>query len=329
METSAGEETKPGRGESWALGSVVGYASANIFDRVAVAQADPLIGPFLRGLPSLLLGIFLVWKNGTLGQVRPGSSQYVGRRAVFSFVGAGALSTLGLFAYYFAVETGGVIITTPVQETYVIWGTLIAWFFLHERFHGFVLLGVFLISLGLVSLSLGELRGTPISAQWYWAIPLALFTALTYGVSGVLWRDGQLRGAHQSTAILLQFTTSVAVGLMGLAAMGRLGLLVTTPRRAILSLLASGVLSGVIAIYCIFTALRLMEVARVYAITSLTPLVATLFAHFFLDEYLNLTMLAGVVLISIGVTLTQTFKSRSQESEVRRQKSEARSQKGF
>ena len=170
METPAGKGTKPGRGESWALGSVVGYASANIFDRVAVAHADPLIaliGPVLRGLPSLLLGIFLVWKNRTLGQVRPGSAQYVGRRAVLSFVGAGALSTLGLFAYYFAVETGGVIITTPVQETYVIWGTLIAWFLLHERFHGFVLLGVGLIFLGLVSLSLGELRGAPISPHWY------------------------------------------------------------------------------------------------------------------------------------------------------------------
>ena len=57
-----------------------------------------------------------------------------------------------------------------------------------------------------------------------------------------------------------------------------------------------------------------MEVARVYAFTSLTPIMATLSAHFFLGEYLNLTMLAGVVLISVGVTLTQTFKGRSQES---------------
>jgi drug/metabolite transporter (DMT)-like permease len=316
METQKTGQKASRRGEAWALGSVLGYASANIFDRMAVVRADPLLGPLLRGLPSLLLGILLVWKNRTLGQLRPGSGRYVGRRAIFSLVSAGALSTLGLFAYYFAVEAGGVIITTPVQETYVIWGTLIAWFFLGERFHGFVLLGVCLIFLGLVSLSLGELGGAPVSAHWYWAIPLALFTALTYGVSGVLWRDGQLRGAHQSTAILLQFTTSVAVGLVGVAGMGRVGLLVTTPRPALEALLVSGVLSGVIAIYCIFTALRLMEVARVYAITSLTPLVATLFAHFCLGEYLNLTMLAGVVLISIGVTLTQTFKSRRQEAEI-------------
>ncbi len=298
----------------WALGSVLGYASANIFDKLAVVQADPLVGPLLRGLPSLGLGLVLVAKNGTLGEMIPGSSQYAGRRAILSFVGAGVLSTLGLFAYYFAVKTGGVIITTPVQETYVIWGTLIAWSFLGERFNGFVLAGISLIFLGLVLLSFGEFRATgmltntSVSGHWYWAIPLALFTALTYGVSGVLWRDGQLRGAHQSTAILLQFSTSVLVGLLGLAVMGRFGMLASAPRRAVEALLASGVLSGIIAVYCIFTALRLMEVARVYAFSSLTPIVATLFAHFFLHEYLNLPILGGVLLVSLGVTFTQLFR---------------------
>ena len=305
-------------GETWALGSVAGYASANIFDKMALLKGVPrvgwLVGPLLRGLPSLLLGIFLVAKNGTLGQIRPGSARYIGLRPIISLVAAGALSTLGLFAYYLAIQTGGVIITTPVQETYVIWGTLIAWFFLNERFHGLVLLGAALITLGLVSLSWGEIRGTPVSPHWYWAIPLALFTAFTYGVGGVLWRDGQLRGAHQSTAIFLQFSTSVLVGLAGLAVTGQLNLLFTTPRRAFTALLASGVLSGIIAIYCIFTALRLMEVARVYAFTSLTPIVATLAAHFLLHEYLSLLMLGGVVLISAGVTLTQTFAKRKPES---------------
>lgn len=291
---------------------VFGYASANIFDRMAVAHADPLIGPFLRGLPSLLLGIFLVWKNRTWGQLLPASPSYVGRRAIFSFVLAGILSTIGLFFYYFAIRTGGVIITIPVLETYVIWGTIVAWFFLRERYRGFVLLGVALIALGLALLSLGQLRGQPSSPNWYWAIPLALLTALSYGISGVLWRDGQLRGAHQSTAILVQFISSVAVGLAGLLVLGRASLIVTTPREEIGALLASGVLSGIIAIYCMFTALRLMAVARVYAFSALTPLVATFFAHFFLGEYLNLPMLIGVALVSAGVTLTQIYRPKEE-----------------
>jgi len=298
------------QGELWALGSVFGYASANIFDRLAVVHADPLVGPFFRGLPSLLLGIALVWKNRTLGQLRPGSPQYVGRRAVLTFVWAGILSTMGLFIYYFAIRMGGVIITTPVLETWVIWGTLVAWIFLREKLRGFLLLGWALIALGLGALVLGQLRGKPISPYWYWAIPLAALAAVSYGISGVLWRDGQLRGAHQSTAILLQFVTSIAVALAGLGLGGRGSLLFTTARKDVMALLASGVLSGIIAIYCIFSALRLMEVGRVYAISSLTPLVATLFARFFLHEYLNLLILSGVLLISVGVTLTQIFRPR-------------------
>jgi transporter family protein len=300
------------RGEPWALGSVFGYASGNIFDRIAVTHADPLIGPFLRGLPSLLLGIVLVWRGGTLDQLRPGSARYIGARAILAFVLAGVLSTLGLFLYYFAIRIGGVIITIPVLETYVVWGTLIAWVFLGERFRRMVLLGVGLIAAGLVALSLGQLRGQPITPHWYWAIPLVLFTALTYGVSGVLWRDGQLRGAHQSTAILLQFVTSVGVALAGLALLGRLSMIGAASGRDIAALLTSGVLSGILGIYCMFTALRLMSVARVYAFSSLTPLVATLFAHFFLGEYLNLIMIAGVLLVTVGVGFTQIYRPKDE-----------------
>ena len=296
------------RGEPYALGQVLGYAAANTFDRSATIHADPLIGPFLRGVPSLALGIFLVWKNHTLDQIRPGSPRYIGRRAILPFVWAGFLSTLGLFVYYFAIRVGGVTITIPVLETYVIWGTLIAWFFIHEEFGPLAFGGVGLIAAGLLVLSIGQWRGHPITPLWYWALPLPLFAALTYGISGVLWREGQLRGAHQSVAILLQFTTSIVVAAAGLAVFGHWSFIKMTAGRDVLALLTSGVLSGSIGVYCRFAALRLMAVARVYAFSSLTPLVAALLAHFFLGEYLNLLMLTGVLLVSLGVALTQIFR---------------------
>jgi len=311
MEENSNKQVRR-RGEPWALGSVLGYASANIFDRVAVVQADPLIGPVLRGLPSLVLGIILVGKHGTLKQITPRSPAYIGLRPIMAFVAAGVISTVGLFLYYFAMSLGGVVITVPVQETYVIWGTLIAWVLLRERISRYALGGVLLIFTGLVGLSIGQLHGQPISPHWYWAIPLGLTTALTYGISGVLWRDGQLRGAHQSVAIFLQFVTSVIVGLAGLVLAGRIPTLQAVTWRPLAALLASGVLSGVFAIYCMFTALRLMAVARVYAFSSLTPIVATLFAHFFLHEFLNGLMLAGILTISIGVILTQVFRPRDE-----------------
>jgi drug/metabolite transporter (DMT)-like permease len=291
---------------------VLGYASANVFDRFAVIHADPLIGPFLRGLPSLILGVVLVLRRHTLSQLKPSSADYVGRRAILTFLLAGVVSTVGLFVYYFAMRVGGVIITIPVLETYVIWGTLIAWAFLGEKVRGMALAGIGFIALGLILLSLGQIRGQPISPLWYWAIPLALFTALTYGVSGVLWRDGQLRGAHQSTAIFLQFTTSMIVAAAGLGLLGRWGTMTSAPARDLAALLASGVLSGIVGIYCMFTALRLMSVARVYAFSALTPLVATLAAHFLLREYLNAVILLGVLLVSAGVALTQIFRPKEE-----------------
>ena len=299
---------RPRRGEPWALGSVTGYASANLFDRVAVTHADPLIGPLVRGLPSLLLGIALVLKNHTLTQLVPNSRNYVGTRVLLSLMGAGAVSTAGLFAYYFAIRMGGVTITIPVLQTYGLWGMVIAWFWLRERAGRMLVLGLGMIALGLAALSLGQLRGQPISPRWTWAIPLALFAAFTYGLAGALWRDAQLRGAHQSTAILTQFIASMAVALAGLGANGRLALLATTPGRDLAALFSSGILSGIVGIYCIFTALRLMTVARVFAYSALTPLVATVGAHFLLHEYLNALMLAGVCLASLGVALTQVFR---------------------
>jgi drug/metabolite transporter (DMT)-like permease len=106
----------------------------------------------------------------------------------------------------------------------------------------------------------------------------------------------------------LQFATSVLVGLVGLIVLGRGPTLLGISRHSLSALLTSGVLSGILAIYCMFTALRLMAVARVYAFSSLTPLVATLFAHFFLHEYLSGLVFGGVVLVSIGVILTQVFR---------------------
>lgn len=302
------------RGEVWALGSVLGYASANVCDSVAVSGGDPLLGPFLRGLPSLALGLVLMWKHHTWAQLQPRSPHYIGRRAITPFLWAGLLSTIGLFLYYFAIRIGGVILTVPLIETWVIWGTLAAWLMLGEELRGFLLIGWGVIALGLAGLILGQLQGHPLTAAWYWALPLAALAAVSYGVSGVLWRDGQLRGADQSTAILLQFVSSVAVGLIGLVAAGKGGLLLAAPVGSLVSFLGGGVFSGVIAIYCIFKALRLAPVARAYAVSSLTPLTATLFARVFLHQYVNLPMLAGVVLICAGVILTQVFRSRAEAS---------------
>jgi drug/metabolite transporter (DMT)-like permease len=307
-----GVAAKPGKltqvGELWALGGVLGFAVANVIEGDAMRQADPWIGPLIRGLPSLVMGLVLLFIRKTYRQLQPRSGQYIGHWAVAAFVIPGVLSTVGLFAYFFALQVGGVTITVPVQQSYIIWGAVASWLYLGERFTRIGLLGVGVLVAGLVVLVLGQLQGTPVSGNWFLALPLALFTAISWGVSGVFLRDGQLRGADQSTGIVLHFIASEIVALIGLMVFSRWGSVLETSAHVLGALVAGGVLSGIIGIYCLFTSLKLLSVTRAYALNSLTPLMAALLAYLFLKERLNWPMLLGIVMVCVGVALVQIFK---------------------
>jgi len=295
-------------GEFWMAGAIVGYVTSYLFDKIAIATIDPLIGPLFRRLPSLILGITLLFAQGMTAQVKPSSERFVGRPAILVLVIAGIVSTLGTFTYYFALRFGGVVLTVPTSQTLVLWGMLVGWIYLGEKFSAKAVLGTVAVFVGLVLLSYGQSQGVAVSGQWYYAIPLALITSMGWGIAGTLWRDGQLRGAHQSTAIFVQFGVGIALSVLVLAIAGRLGAIVDADVKDLLALLVGGILSGVVAIYCLFTALRLMSVARVYTLNSLTSLLAAVLSYLLFGEYLNGIMFVGILLISLGVVTVQVYK---------------------
>lgn len=298
--------------ELWALVGVVGYATAYIFDRAAVINADPLIGPLILGFPSLALGILLLITRKTYRQLQPGTQHYVGRRTILAFIIPGVLSTLGVFTYYFALQIGGVAVTIPAQQTFIIWGAAAGWLYLGERYTRGSLIGVGILVAGLILLAFGQTRGIPVSRDWYYAIPLALFTAMSYGISGVFWRVGQLRGADQSVGIFLQFITHEITALLGLLLFRRVATLFETSGYDLGKLFISGVLSGIIGVYCLFTSLKLMSVTKTYALFSLIPLVAVVLAYLFLKENINWQVMIGILLGCLGVVLIQVFKTNEE-----------------
>lgn len=295
-------------GEFWMAGAILGYVTSYLFDKIAVANVDPLIGPLFRRLPSLLLGIVLLFAQGMTAQLKPSSERFVGKPAILVLIIAGIVSTLGTFTYYFALRFGGVVLTVPTSQTLVLWGMLVGWIYLGEKFSRKGVLGTVSVFVGLVLLSYGQSQGVGASGQWYYAIPLALITAMGWGIAGALWRDGQLRGAHQSTAISVQFGVGIALSVVVLAVAGRLGAIGAANIKDLLLLFTGGLLSGVVAIYCLFTALRLMSVARVYTLNSLTPLLAAVLGSALFGEYMNGLMLVGIGFTSLGVILVQVFK---------------------
>jgi drug/metabolite transporter (DMT)-like permease len=309
---ASGSKTGARAGELWALAGVLAFAVAFILDRTAVSNADPMVGPVIFGVPSLVLGILLVFVKGTLGQLHPRSPHYIGRRAIVTFVIPGVLSSVGLLAYYFALRLGGVAITAPVQQTFIIWGAVAGWLFLGERLGRGGVFGIGVLVAGLLVLTLGQLRGVPVSESWYYAVPLSLVTAAAYGVSGVLWRDGQLRGADQSIGILIQFLTSELTSMILVVGLGKTQRLFEAPGQQIGTLLASGVLSGIVAVYCLFTSLRLMSVARTYTFYSLIAPVAAVLAYIFLKEEINGQMMIGILMVCLAVALVERSKPSAQ-----------------
>lgn len=297
-------------GELWMMGAVLGYASAYVFDRFAVVRVDPFVATFIKNLPILLLGATLIVTKGTYQQLMPSSLTYIGRYPIVIFVIGGVLISLGTFSYYYALRFGGINITVPVTQTAVLWGIIASWFYLGEKYSWRGVFGITLLVIGLVVLSYGQTIGPPVSAQWYYAIPLALLSALSWGLTGVIWRDGQLRGADQSTAIFLQFISKAVFTGLVVVVMGRLSLMLNVSLRDLTALLISGLLSGLIAQYCLFMALRVMAVARVYALNSLNPILAAGLAYFIINEFINATMFTGLIMASAGVILVQIFKPK-------------------
>lgn len=167
------------RGEFWMVGAVAGYVASYLFDKIAVTNVDPLIGPLFRRLPSLLLGIVLLLGQGMIEQLNPSSPRFIGKPAIVVFVVSGVVSTLGMFAYYLALLFGGIVVTIPVTQTLVLWGAIIGWMYLGEKLDGKAILGVLVVVAGLIVLSYGQSQAEAASERWVYAIPLALFSAMS------------------------------------------------------------------------------------------------------------------------------------------------------
>jgi O-acetylserine/cysteine efflux transporter len=290
------------------IGAILGFAGSNFLDRVAVVQIDPWLGALVKSIPSLVFAVILLALRNTWAQMRPGTATYIGGRAVVLFLVSGVISVLGLVLYFYSLRVAGLAVTVPFLQTQILWATVIGWIFMHERFHAPALAGIATVAGGLMLLSYGQMLGRPVSEQWLVGVPLALSAALAFSVTGAIARAGQLRGADQSTGMFLRFGVSVVLVGALVAMSGRLPQLWSASARDLAALLASGILNGVVAMYCFFTALRYMSVGRAFAINGVNPIVAVGLGALFLGEYINLLMWAGIALGVTGVVLVQAFK---------------------
>ena len=114
-----------GKGELWALGAALSYALYQVFLRVAVRgdELNSMVGATVQAIPILLFSVAMSWfvKRRDRGTVSPLSD--------WKLIGALVANGLLLFVVatpllFAALREGGVLITSPLTSTQVLWAAL-------------------------------------------------------------------------------------------------------------------------------------------------------------------------------------------------------------
>ena len=294
-----------GRGEMWALLSAAAYALNHIFLRIALGayELNNTVAATVQAAPTLLLTAVLgLW---SIRKDRRKASIGHDWKLVGALLGNGLLlfvvATPLLFA---AFREGGVLVTSPVVGTQVLWGAGLAALLLRESFNRIMALGMMVSVAGIAVLTLGSSSGANLSATWWMAVPYALGAAFCWALSGVLLRYVMRRGVDRFLALAVIIATGVVTLNILLFAAGDGGLYASTPGSVLVSAVVAGLFS-MVALVAITTALSLTNVASASAVNSLQVGLAPILAWVFLSESLNLIMVAGIALILVGVTVVQ------------------------
>jgi drug/metabolite transporter (DMT)-like permease len=235
-------------------------------------------------------------------------------------VGAGLLGLLGYLTFYRALEYGAAVgLVSAISATYGGITTVLAVVILGEHIGGTGAAGVVLAVTGIamasassaataqpppiavtepiVGVAPGPTRRRSLSRA---GIPLALASAVTYGVSGLLLGDFSARAGALGSA-LTAHGASVTVLLLALPILGR-----TTAWRANASGMIWAVAAGltdVVALLAFARGGQTGQVAVTAAVSSVYPAIPLLAGLIMFGERLGRRQLLGVTLIITGLVL--------------------------
>jgi drug/metabolite transporter (DMT)-like permease len=244
----------------------------------------------------------------------------VDRPAAIGLVGAGLLGLLGYLTYYRALEYGGAVgLISAISATYGGITTLLAVFVLGEHIGGFGAVGVVLAVTGvamasayspaaaqapaiavaepIVGVAPGPSRVRGLARA---GVPLALASAVTYGVGGFLLGDYSARAGALGSA-LVAHGSSVTVMLLALPFLGR-----GKARRASASGMIWAVAAGltdVVGLLAFAGGGQAGQVAVTAAVSSVYPAIPLVAGLVMFGERLGRRQLLGVTLIIAGLVL--------------------------
>jgi drug/metabolite transporter (DMT)-like permease len=257
----------------------------------------------------IVLAVFL---HPSLGAIDPTTA--------IGLVSAGLLGLLGYLTFYRALEYGGAVgLTSAISATYGGITTLLAVIVLGEHIGGFGAAGVVLAVTGIamasayssaaaqappiavaepiVGVAPGPSRGRRLSRS---GVPLALASAVTYGVGGFLLGGYSARAGALSSA-LVAHGASVTVLLLALPLFGRRKAWRASASGAVWAVAAG--LTDVVGLLAFSRGGQAGQVAVTAAVSSVYPAIPLLAGLIMFGERLGRWQLLGVILIITGLVL--------------------------
>jgi DME family drug/metabolite transporter len=302
-------KSKIGAGEIWAFSSAMAYSLDNVFTAFAVRgeAINFYLGASLRSVPVLIFTLLatIFFRKSKKLTISPFSDIKI----ILALSAHGILAFfLGNTMFFGALQKGGVLITTPLAGTQVLWAALFAVLLLKELLNWKMVAGMVTTIVGIAILALGKSGGVELAPQWYQAIPLALGTAVCWSLSGVLIAYVQRRGVDRFHALLFALVIGMLFLNGYLIFSGQTGVYLTTSTTLVGNVLLAG-LFNMLASIAITTALGLTSVASAATLGSLQVGLAPILAWFFLKEEMNLFIAIGILLILTGVIVVQVYRS--------------------
>jgi drug/metabolite transporter (DMT)-like permease len=297
------KQIRLGKGEVWALAAAFGYALYQVFLGVAMqGEAHNVVAATVQAIPVLLFATAMGWIINRRGKET--TSPFSDWRLIGALVCNGLLLFLVATPLLFeSLRKGGVLITSPVSGTQVLFAALLAALLLREPFTRTMALGMVTSVVGIFALTAGQ-SGADLSPTWWLAVPFALGTALCWALAGVLLTFTMRRGVDPFQAVAIPTAVGMAALNGYLLVIGQVGLYGQTSTRILLTLLGAGVFSAA-ALISLTLALNLTTVASATTLNSLQVAIAPVIAWLFLDEDLNLAAAVGILTILAGVIIVQ------------------------
>ena len=302
-------------GEFWMVITALGYAASNIFDKIGMSTygTDGFLGALIKCTPQFVVPLILILLAVDKKQL--GERPKVPLKTYRYFVYCGFISSfIGQFFFLKAMQVGGVNVAVPTVQIWTLIGAVLGIVFLKEKFHKNIIFGAAIAVAGLVVLSIGQYLGIPVSDQWYLGIIYALITACSWAFSTLFYNKGQKLGGGRSWGMFTQYFSGAIFLLIFMGLTGRYSAFSATPGAIYATFLGSALLST-IATFGLYTAVRFSPMSKILPINTSYPALCAIVAWLFLGESMNILIGGGIILVIIGVTLSQKTKALMSEAD--------------